>query len=145
MIYPILHKSTPSLVPETAGVYMIQNTASGDVYIGMARNLRRRYDNWHRAMRRPKTITRHMRAAIAKAPREAWRFAVVADGAGLDDASLFALELAAIKSALAKGTTLMNVRPNCRARTLRVLAARGRPSLADPEPLYAGFDLPDTP
>lgn len=96
-------------VPTTAGVYAIRNTVSGATYIGAARDLRRRYRQWHRTLTSRHGANRLVLAALQCAPREAWRFVVLVDGPTMTDVELFALEQRAIQQSVQKGARLLNL------------------------------------
>lgn len=145
MIVAIVSRSEASKLPECGGVYAIHNEASGALYIGMARNIRRRYLNWHKAMCRRKEVGRFMLKELETAPANAWRFAILATSETATAAELFALEQQAIRSAMARKVPLLNVGPMRSIRVANIKAAKQvvRRECGARLELYLGFDIPE--
>lgn len=97
MNLPILVTNAAMAVSECAGVYAVRNTASGAAYIGAARNLRKRYRQWHKTLTSRRDANRLVLKELKTAPREEWRFIVLVHGSTMTDAELFALERRALE------------------------------------------------
>jgi hypothetical protein len=112
--YPILHTSEVASVPETAGVYALENEITGAIYIGCATNLRNRYRAWHGYRRHTKARLRAICAQrlaneLVDAPMEGWRFVVLVTSQGMPDERRFELEERAIARAVeSKGDRCLN-------------------------------------
>lgn len=112
--YPIMHGSAAVSVPETPGVYALENTITGAFYVGCATNLRNRYRGWHAKGRQTEVRLRRycsppLAREIATAPQEGWRFVVLVTSEGMSDDERFALEARAIERALEhKGDRCLN-------------------------------------
>jgi hypothetical protein len=149
MIVPILSANHALSLPECSGVYAICNTNSGAVYIGMARNIRRRYRNWHKAMTNRKEISIFMEEAIIVGPLDAWQFEVLHASGTATDSELYSWEGNAIRCAVKAGMWVLNAKPMRKARHLLGASMRTRPKPPEADSstlnLDMGFDLPDAP
>lgn len=112
--YPIIYASEALRVPETPGVYTLENTITGAIFVGSAANLRSRYRQWHGCARMTDArLRRQLSAALAEAliaaPRNNWRFTVLVTSEGMAPEERLRLEARAVERAIsARGELCLN-------------------------------------
>ncbi len=112
--YPIIYASEALRVPETPGVYTLENTTTGAIFVGSAVNLRSRYRQWHGCARMTEArLRRQLSAALAEAlitaPRNNWRFTVLVTSEGMIREEMLRLEARAVERAIeARGELCLN-------------------------------------
>jgi hypothetical protein len=83
--------------PETAGLYILTNRKTGQIYIGRSINLRRRYAEWKGALvQRIGVKNKKFFEAIDGSTEDDWEFGILASMPGATDEELAAAEERAI-------------------------------------------------
>ena len=100
--------------PHVAGVYMLKNEKTGQIYVGQADDLGKRFTNWTYYSRNPERASAaRMAEAFANSEPGDWIFAVIREMPGSTREERSAVEDALIAKLTAQvGERLLNIRAN---------------------------------